>query len=53
MGLGQIIVLLSASQPSLPSEVPHGGFKQSGFGNDMSAEAMGDYQITKYVMVAN
>ncbi len=37
----------------LASEVPHGGFKQSGFGKDMSAEAMGDYQITKHVMVAN
>ena len=37
----------------LASEVPHGGFKQSGFGKDMSAEAVGDYQITKHVMVAH
>jgi betaine-aldehyde dehydrogenase len=36
----------------LASEAPHGGFKQSGFGKDLSAEAMGDYQITKHVMIA-
>ncbi|NIQ38005.1 MAG: aldehyde dehydrogenase family protein [Proteobacteria bacterium] len=36
----------------LASETPHGGFKQSGFGKDLSAEAMHDYQITKHVMVA-
>ncbi len=36
----------------LASETPHGGFKQSGFGKDLSAEAMRDYQITKHVMVA-
>src|ERR1051325_1528971 len=36
----------------LASETPHGGFKQSGFGKDLSAEAIGDYQITKHVMVA-
>ena len=36
----------------LVSEAPHGGFKQSGFGKDLSAEAMGDYQITKHVMIA-
>jgi betaine-aldehyde dehydrogenase len=35
----------------LTSETPHGGFKQSGFGKDLSAEAVGDYQITKHVMV--
>jgi len=35
----------------LTSETPHGGFKHSGFGKDLSAEAMGDYQITKHVMV--
>ncbi|MCS6848823.1 MAG: gamma-aminobutyraldehyde dehydrogenase [Anaerolineae bacterium] len=36
----------------LTSETPHGGFKQSGFGKDLSAEAMADYQITKHVMIA-
>jgi betaine-aldehyde dehydrogenase len=36
----------------LASEAPHGGFKQSGFGKDLSAEAVADYQITKHVMVS-
>jgi betaine-aldehyde dehydrogenase len=36
----------------LTSETPHGGFKQSGFGKDLSSEAIGDYQITKHVMIA-
>jgi len=35
----------------LVSEAPHGGFKQSGFGKDLSAEAMGDYLVTKHVMI--
>ena len=35
----------------LVSEGPHGGFKQSGFGKDMSTEAVGDYLITKHVMI--
>ena len=35
----------------LASEGPHGGFKQSGFGKDLSAEAVGDYLITKHIMV--
>jgi betaine-aldehyde dehydrogenase len=37
----------------LASEAPHGGFKQSGFGKDLSAEAVADYQITKHVMVSH
>ncbi|KAB2891856.1 MAG: aldehyde dehydrogenase family protein [Desulfobulbaceae bacterium] len=37
----------------LASEFPHGGFKQSGFGKDLSVEAMGDYQVTKHVMIAH
>ena len=37
----------------LTSETPHGGFKESGFGKDLSAEAVGDYQITKHVMVSH
>jgi betaine-aldehyde dehydrogenase len=36
----------------LTSETPHGGFKQSGFGKDLSAEAVSEYQVTKHVMVA-
>lgn len=35
----------------IASEAPHGGFKQSGFGKDMSVEAVKDYQITKHVMI--
>jgi betaine-aldehyde dehydrogenase len=35
----------------LASEAPHGGFKQSGFGKDLSVEAMGDYLVTKHVMI--
>jgi betaine-aldehyde dehydrogenase len=35
----------------MASECPHGGFKQSGFGKDLSAEAVGDYLITKHVMI--
>lgn len=37
----------------LTSETPHGGFKQSGFGKDLSMEAVADYQITKHVMINN
>ncbi|GAB4216251.1 MAG: gamma-aminobutyraldehyde dehydrogenase [Synechococcales cyanobacterium] len=37
----------------LTSETPHGGFKQSGFGKDLSAESVGDYQISKHVMIAH
>ncbi len=36
----------------LGSETPHGGFKQSGFGKDLSIEAVHDYQITKHIMVS-
>jgi betaine-aldehyde dehydrogenase len=35
----------------LASEGPHGGFKQSGFGKDLSVEAVGDYLITKHILV--
>ncbi len=37
----------------LTSETPHGGFKQSGVGKDLSAEAVSDYKITKHVMIKN
>jgi betaine-aldehyde dehydrogenase len=37
----------------LTSETPHGGFKQSGFGKDLSAEAVSDYRVTKHVMIKN
>jgi betaine-aldehyde dehydrogenase len=34
----------------LTPEMPHGGFKQSGFGKDMSIESLEEYTITKHVM---
>ncbi len=35
----------------LPSEMPHGGFKQSGFGKDLSSYAFEDYTVMKSVYV--
>jgi betaine-aldehyde dehydrogenase len=35
----------------LVSEMPHGGFKQSGYGKDMSMYALEDYTEIKHVMV--
>jgi acyl-CoA reductase-like NAD-dependent aldehyde dehydrogenase len=32
------------------SEMPHGGFRQSGYGKDMSAYAIEDYTVVKHVM---
>ena len=32
------------------SEMPHGGFKQSGYGKDMSMYALEDYTQIKHVM---
>jgi betaine-aldehyde dehydrogenase len=32
------------------SEMPHGGFKQSGYGKDMSIYALEDYTEVKHVM---
>jgi betaine-aldehyde dehydrogenase/aminobutyraldehyde dehydrogenase len=34
----------------LVSEMPHGGFKQSGYGKDLSLYALEDYTIVKHVM---
>jgi betaine-aldehyde dehydrogenase len=34
------------------SEMPHGGFKQSGYGKDMSMYALEDYTEVKHVMVS-
>jgi 1-pyrroline dehydrogenase len=36
----------------LVSEMPHGGFKQSGYGNDMSVYAVEEYTELKHVMVS-
>src|SRR3954449_9677633 len=37
----------------LVSEMPHGGFKQSGYGNDMSIYAVEEYTELKHVMVSH
>ena len=36
----------------LVSEMPHGGFKQSGYGKDLSMYAVEDYTIVKHVMAS-
>ncbi len=35
---------------TLVDEMPHGGFKQSGYGKDLSPYSIEDYQIVKHVM---
>jgi betaine-aldehyde dehydrogenase len=35
----------------LPSEMPHGGYKQSGFGKDLSAYAFDDFTVIKFVYI--
>jgi 1-pyrroline dehydrogenase len=36
---------------TLVSEMPHGGFKQSGYGKDQSMYAVEDYTVVKHVML--
>jgi 1-pyrroline dehydrogenase len=36
---------------TLVSEMPHGGFKESGYGKDQSMYAVEDYTVVKHVMV--
>lgn len=36
---------------TLVSEMPHGGFKESGYGKDQSMYAIEDYTVVKHVMV--
>jgi betaine-aldehyde dehydrogenase len=33
------------------SEMPHGGFKKSGYGKDLSSYSLEDYTRVKHVMV--
>jgi acyl-CoA reductase-like NAD-dependent aldehyde dehydrogenase len=33
------------------SEMPHGGFKESGYGNDLSVFALEDYTRIKHAML--
>ena len=35
----------------LVSEMPHGGFKRSGYGKDLSVYALEDYTVPRHVMV--
>jgi acyl-CoA reductase-like NAD-dependent aldehyde dehydrogenase len=35
----------------ITSEMPHGGFKQSGYGKDMSIYALEHYTDLKHVMI--
>ncbi|WP_309570952.1 gamma-aminobutyraldehyde dehydrogenase [Deinococcus sp.] len=35
----------------LVSEMPHGGFKQSGYGKDLSSYALEDYSVVRHVMI--
>ena len=36
---------------TLASEMPHGGFKESGYGKDQSMYALEDYTVVKHVMI--
>jgi acyl-CoA reductase-like NAD-dependent aldehyde dehydrogenase len=36
---------------TLVSEMPHGGFKESGYGKDGSMYALEDYTVVKHVMI--
>ncbi|MFG2040070.1 aminobutyraldehyde dehydrogenase [Dactylosporangium sp. NPDC048998] len=35
----------------IASEAPHGGVKASGFGKDMSQEAVAEYSVTRHIMI--
>ena len=35
---------------TITNEMPHGGFKQSGYGKDMSKYGLDDYTIVKHVL---
>jgi betaine-aldehyde dehydrogenase len=35
----------------IASEAPHGGVKGSGFGKDMSQEAVSEYSVTRHIMI--
>ena len=37
---------------TLATEMPHGGFKQSGYGKDLSMYAVEDYTVVKHVMAS-
>ena len=35
----------------LAREMPHGGFKRSGYGKDLSLYALEDYSVPRHVMI--
>jgi aminobutyraldehyde dehydrogenase len=35
----------------LASEMPHGGFKRSGYGKDLSQYALEDYTVPRHIMI--
>ena len=35
---------------SLVSEMPHGGLKRSGYGNDLSSYSLQDYSVVRHIM---
>ncbi len=37
----------------LCNEMPHGGFKRSGYGKDLSMYALEDYTVARHVMLAH
>ncbi len=37
---------------TIASEMPHGGYKQSGYGKDLSIYALDDYTLVKHVMIS-
>ncbi len=37
----------------LASEMPHGGLRASGYGNDLSAFALDDYSVLRHIMVSH
>ena len=34
----------------LVSEMPHGGFKRSGYGKDLSSDSLQDYSVVRHIM---
>jgi len=37
---------------ALANEMPHGGYKQSGYGKDLSSYSLEDYTQVKHVMIS-
>lgn len=35
---------------TLVSEMPHGGLKRSGYGKDLSSDALQDYSVVRHIM---